>query len=437
MCELADAAGGAAGLATALGEVGVGVALLDADRRVVFATEEFQRLIGVVTPPLEVPFEELLVRSGAERLIAGTPVEDGRSGAGETAWYRLDGRLLRVRTGGAAGSARWAVCDDVTSLEGHDKPGVTRRDPLTGLVERTTFHEEIRRQVARGGADREVAVLYLDLDHFKTVNDTLGHPAGDVLLRQVADRLRGAVRTGDVIGRLGGDEFAVVQVGSSQPAGAVALARRLIDAVSQTYDVGGHRVDTATSVGMAIYPWDAVDADELVKHADLALYAAKREGRGGHQLYEPRMSQAMHARRDLEQDLRQALKADALQLHYQPLVDIADRQVQAMEALLRWTHPQRGVISPAEFIPIAEDSGLILELGRWVLMRACTDAMTWPVPVPVAVNVSPAQLHKRTLVRDVSAALASWDSTRSGSSWRSPKVCSSTTRSTRCGCSPS
>jgi diguanylate cyclase (GGDEF)-like protein/PAS domain S-box-containing protein len=301
------------------------------------------------------------------------------------------------------------VITDVTryrEAEAHIRH-LAHHDALTGLANRALFRERLGRALAaarrRGGP---VAVLCLDLDRFKPVNDTLGHPVGDALLRAVAARLLACVREGDTAARLGGDEFAVLQAGAGQPEAAGALARRLVEALSAPYEVLGHQVVVGASVGVALAPGDGRDPDELLKRADMALYRAKADGRGTFRSFEPGMDARLQARRLLELDLRKALAAGELELHYQPLVDLRTGAVSALEALLRWRHPARGLVPPGEFVPLAEEIGLIVPVGGWVLRRACADAAGWPGGVRVAVNLSAAQFRGRELVAAVVGALA-------------------------------
>jgi diguanylate cyclase (GGDEF)-like protein len=278
-------------------------------------------------------------------------------------------------------------------------------DALTNLPNRVSFRASMDRaldSLARGDV---VAVLCLDLDHFKEVNDTLGHPVGDALLQVVADRIRSCVRPTDCMARLGGDEFAIVQAPVDQPADSTALAARLIAAIAEPYDIGGHQIVIGASVGIAIAPGDGNDADSLLKNADMALYRAKEDGRGAYRFFEPDMDARMQVRRALELDLRKAVALEEFELYYQPIVDLATNKVNCFEALLRWRHPQRGMVTPDNFIPVAEEIGLLGTLGAWVLRKACAEAMKWPQGILVAVNLSPAQFKTGTLVLDVIAAL--------------------------------
>jgi diguanylate cyclase (GGDEF)-like protein len=282
---------------------------------------------------------------------------------------------------------------------------MAQHDALTGLANRALFHTRLCEAVARARRGKVCAVLYLDLDHFKAVNDTLGHPIGDALLCDVTTRLEAELRESDTVARLGGDEFAIVQTSVDQPHDATALARRLIDVLGQPYQIDGHQVIIGTSIGIAVVPGDGEDPDQLLKNADMALYRAKEDGRGRYRFFEPEMDARVQARRTLELDLRKALAENQFQVFYQPLMNIKTRRVTGFEALVRWFHPERGIVPPIDFIPFAEEIGLIVPLGEFVLRRACADAATWPGRQKVAVNLSPVQFGSRTLVQDVADAL--------------------------------
>jgi diguanylate cyclase (GGDEF)-like protein/PAS domain S-box-containing protein len=280
-------------------------------------------------------------------------------------------------------------------------------DPLTDLPNRVLFQSALREALSGSRRRPEcVAVHCIDLDRFKVVNDTLGHPAGDALLRAAADRLRGCVREGDTVARLGGDEFAVVQRGLTSDMDATRLAARIVDTLSQPFDIQGHQVVAGASVGVALSPNDGLEPDELLKKSDMALYRAKAEGRGGFHFFEPAMDEKLQAKRALEVDLRKALADGQFELHYQPLYNLAENRISGCEALVRWNHPLSGMISPADFIPLAEEIGLITPIGDWVLREACEVAVRWPSHVRLAVNLSPAQFRGRHLVSSVVSALA-------------------------------
>jgi diguanylate cyclase (GGDEF)-like protein len=284
---------------------------------------------------------------------------------------------------------------------------MARRDPLTGLPNRLLLRERLAEALARLARTGECcALLLIDLDRFKPVNDTLGHPIGDALLETVADRLRSTVRPTDTVARIGGDEFVILQAGIRDAAGTQALARRVVDLIGRTYMVEGHLLTIGASVGVALAPEDGTDADRLLKNADLALYRAKLDGRGTYRFFEPEMDARMQARRKLELDLRQALARREFQLHFQPQLQLASGTLIGCEALIRWRHPERGLVSPLDFIPLAEEIGLIVPIGEWVVRQACRDAMTWPEHMSVAVNVSPAQFKSDRLVETIISALA-------------------------------
>ncbi len=279
---------------------------------------------------------------------------------------------------------------------------MTEHDALTGLPNRVRFRERAEHAATAGG---RLAVHCLNLNRFKDVNDALGSPAGDALLRSVAERLLACLGEGDRIARLGGDEFAVLQVGADAEA-AEQLADRLLRAIAAPHAVAGQRIAAAASIGIALFPDDGAGAEDVLRNAQLALDQARIEARGGHRFFRAAVDNALRARRALEADLRGALADDALELHYQPVVDLREGGVSGFEALMRWNHPVRGRISPAEFIPLAEESELICALGAWALRTACAEAAGWPQPARVAVNVSPVQFRHGGVEEAVAAALA-------------------------------
>jgi diguanylate cyclase (GGDEF)-like protein len=300
----------------------------------------------------------------------------------------------------------WVITfDDVTDFRSGSR--VDQRDGLTDLAGRGEFDDRLKAFLAavqREGAHG--ALLCIDLDRFKAVNDTLGHPVGDALLKMVAQRLRSAVREGDVVARLGGDEFAILQIGGEQPQAADALARRLVDLIGRTYVAQGHMLNIGASVGIALVAEDGLSADSLLRNADLALYRAKADGRGTFRFFKPEMDERMQARRSLEIDLRKALALKEFELVYQPQTRIEGDTVVGFEALLRWRHPERGLVSPADFIPLAEEIGLITPIGEWVLRTACREAALWPESISIAVNLSAVQFRGSRLLETVTSALA-------------------------------
>lgn len=281
-------------------------------------------------------------------------------------------------------------------------------DSLTGLANRLQFRQELEAALASQPDTAErLAVLFIDLDGFKSINDTIGHSIGDLLLKAVASDLRQALGERDCLARLGGDEFAIFQREGQQPGDATALAIRVIDVVKRPRLIESHYLSISASIGIAVASAPAPEPDTLLKHADLAMYRAKAAGRGTYRLFDPEMALRAQNRRKLELDLRQALMLGQFELFYQPLVELKSQRISGFEALLRWHHPERGIVSPVEFIPVAEETGLIAPLGEWVLRQACRDAARWPDTVKIAVNVSPAQFTSNNLVPCIVEVLAS------------------------------
>jgi diguanylate cyclase (GGDEF)-like protein/PAS domain S-box-containing protein len=283
---------------------------------------------------------------------------------------------------------------------------LAHHDTLTGLPNRALFRQQLDAALTTVETGSPLALLYIDLDHFKEVNDTLGHPAGDAFLVEVAERLRACVREGDTVARLGGDEFAIIQPNLTNRQDAVALAQRLISIVSLPFEVHGEFVKAGASIGIAVSPKDGTNPDGLFKKADIALYAVKNSGRSSYRFFEPVMEQRVLARQALKADLADALPNNELHLVFQPIVDLRSNLISSFETLLRWQHPERGIVSPAEFIPVAEETGLILLIGEWVLEQACIEALKWPVGIRVAVNLSPCQFHSSDLPAKVAEILS-------------------------------
>jgi diguanylate cyclase (GGDEF)-like protein len=281
-------------------------------------------------------------------------------------------------------------------------------DSLTGLGNRLLFKEQLEEALKDVSVTpHPLAVLFLDLDGFKTVNDTLGHSIGDLLLKSVAAKLRDILPRTDRIARLGGDEFAILQMSVAQPASSIALAEKIIEIIGEPSSVDGHDVTVGASVGVAVAHPGEMNTEAFLKSADLAMYSAKSDGRGTYRMFDPEMDAVVQTRRLLERDMRTALAMDGFRLYYQPLVNLQTKRVTAFEALMRWEHPERGAVPPAEFIPVAEEMGLIVQLGEWALRQACAEAMAWPDNICISVNLSPLQFSKGNLVSTVVSALAS------------------------------
>src|SRR5882757_2631913 len=306
-------------------------------------------------------------------------------------------------------SGGWvATIEDITERTRADEKiaHLAHYDALTDLPNRGLFRQRLEQALKAVRPGEQLAVLYIDIDEFKSVNDALGHPIGDELLKGVAERLRGCLKDTDVAARLGGDEFAVIQSAIKNPSETTQLVDGIYAAIRQPMECAGHLITTDASIGIAVAPGDGLDLDQLLKNADLALYGAKGDGRRTYRFFEAGMDARAKARRMLELELRQAITDGGLEVFYQPVVNLVDGKVSSCEALLRWRHPERGMISPAEFIPVAEETGLIIQLGNWVLSAACAEAANWPEEVRVAVNVSPVQFKSQTLSLNVATALA-------------------------------
>ncbi len=305
------------------------------------------------------------------------------------------------------------VFADITALKASEArlDDLAHHDPLTGLPNRLLLDARTKHALSRASRHgNKLAVLFIDLDRFKNVNDTLGHPAGDVLLQQVAQRIAACVREQDTVSRLGGDEFTVLLEEVEAVANVGLVARKILGALSEKIVLFGHEVFISGSIGISLYPDDGTDIATLFKHADSALYRAKEQGRDNYQFYTRELTLQAEMRLEVENDLRQALAAEQFELYYQPQVDLHSGRIDGMEALLRWRHPRRGLLLPAEFIPLAEETGLIIPLGAWVLATACAQAKAWLDAgldmVPVAVNLSPRQFRQKDLVQTVAATLA-------------------------------
>jgi diguanylate cyclase (GGDEF)-like protein len=405
-------------LHTVLDNMSQGVLLFDADTRLVFCNRRYVEMYGL-TGELAKPgctLLDLLNHRQQAQSFSGdaneyisdlmTKVAEGNPFANVVTLD--DGRAFSVVSKPLAGGGWLATHEDVTERQ-HAEERIThmaRHDALTDLPNRILLRERLEHELKRVKRGENLAVLCLDLDHFKSVNDTLGHPIGDELLKLVADRLRGCTREPDTIARLGGDEFAIIMTQMHQPTDASILARRIRDSIIRPYQVDGHQIVSDISIGISIAPIDGAEPDQLLKNADMALYDAKADGRGTYRFFEAEMDKRMKERRDLEMDLRQALANNQFALHYQPLVNLQTNEITAFEALLRWNHPVKGLISPADFVPIAEETGLIVSIGEWVLRTACKETANWPDNVKVAVNLSPAQLKSKNLMPMVMSALA-------------------------------
>jgi diguanylate cyclase (GGDEF)-like protein/PAS domain S-box-containing protein len=319
-----------------------------------------------------------------------------------------DGRAIQIINQPLQSGGWVATIEDVTERKRSEEriAHLAHYDALTDLPNRVLFRQQLEQALQQVQVGEQLAVLYIDIDEFKSVNDALGHSIGDELLKTVAGRLRGCLKQTDLAARLGGDEFAVIQTAVRYPSETTLLVDRIYRAIREPYECGSHLIATDASIGIALASGPGADLDQLLKNADLAMYAAKSAGRRTYRFFKPDMEAQVKARHVLEADLRQAISDEALEVYYQPCVSLRDNRITGCEALLRWRHPERGMISPAEFIPIAEETGLINQLGEWVLMTACAEATTWPDDIKLAVNVSPVQFKSGALPLKIVAALA-------------------------------
>ena len=397
-----------------------GISFLDKDLRVVLLNERGRQLLELPDSLFESgpPSIADILRYNAQRGEYGPGDVEEQVAARMVLMSKRDAHVFeRDRPNGTTLEVRGVPLDDGGFVTTYMDVTERRRseakiahmalhDALTGLANRVLLNERLDQALARVKRGDALAVHLLDLDHFKQVNDTMGHPAGDKLLRDVADRLRALVRETDTIARMGGDEFAILQVGIDRPDDATALARRIIESVGEPYDIDGRQVVIGTSVGIATGPADGQVADELMRNADLALYRAKDDGRGTYRFFEAGMDRHMQERRVLEIDQRKALPNGEFELYYQPVVNLESNSITALEALLRWNHPERGLLLPTTFIPLAEETGFIVPLGEWVIRQACAAAAEWPGHTRVSVNLSPVQFKNPGLVQVVVGALA-------------------------------
>ena len=382
--------------------------LIHVDGRIVDVNAAMSDLAGVALAQL-IGREVMDCVAETSRPILRKNLETGMSVACEIEIKNADGTLIpaEVLTRTVQfedGPAKVSAVRDIRERKEAEERirHMAHHDTLTGLPNRRMFIDRLHQVLARSKRDgTTVAVLCLDLDRFKHVNDLGGHAAGDELLKQVAQRLADSIRTEDTAARLGGDEFAIIQVGVAHPDGPGIMAERLVKAISKPFDLGSQQTMIGTSIGISLHPGDGEEADDLVRAADTALYRAKEAGRGTFRFFEAEMDIRLQERRMLERDLRQALAEQQLRVHYQPLADCGRGEIVGFEALVRWTHPEHGPISPVQFIPLAEECGLIMPLGAWVMRRACSDATTWPSDKLVAVNLSPAQFRHADLAKEI------------------------------------
>ncbi|UFW45657.1 MULTISPECIES: bifunctional diguanylate cyclase/phosphodiesterase [Bradyrhizobium] len=393
-----------------------GLLLFDAERRLVVCNQRYIEMYGL-SPDVVKPsssFDDIIAHRKATGSFTGN-VQDYVARVLRDIHVRnsmvvdtADGRSIHILNEPLADGGWVATHEDITERRRIEEriTHLAHYDAFTDLPNRAMFHEHLRAELAGVTAGEQVAVHYIDIDEFKGVNDALGHLVGDELLKSVAASLSRCIGPADFVARLGGDEFAIVQSAVTSPDQVNELVARVFQAIRAPYDCMGHHLTTDASIGIALAPEHGTVLDQILKNADMAMYAAKSAGRRTYRFFEPEMDAKVHERRQLEIDLRHAIAHEGLEVYYQPCLGLKDDRITGCEALVRWRHPERGMVSPAEFIPIAEDTGLINEIGEWVLATACRDAAGWPDDIRLAVNVSPVQFKSGTLALKIMAALA-------------------------------
>ena len=406
-------------LDAALENMSQGLCLYDKDARLLVVNRRFCEIFNIPVGSVHagMSFESVLMLSVMAGNHAGQNVADllaerqrflSREKVDSYYQQLSDDRVICVRHRPASDGGWLTTCEDVTEQQKAESKIIfmARHDALTRLPNRALLAERIEQAVAQVGRGSGFAILCLDLDNFKQVNDTLGHAVGDELLCAVADRLGACVREIDTVARLGGDEFAIIQADTQRPEDAERLARRIVECMAEPYEFDGQRVVIGCSIGISLSPGDGTSGEKLLKNADVALYRAKAEGRGIWRFFETGMDESLQKRRALELDLREAMEKKQFELFYQPLYDIDLDRICGFEALLRWRHPVHGVVTPEQFISVAEEIGIIIPLGEWVIRQACREAALWPDDLKVAVNVSSVQFRSPRLLEAFSRALS-------------------------------
>ncbi|WP_439361787.1 bifunctional diguanylate cyclase/phosphodiesterase [Bradyrhizobium sp. DASA03007] len=393
-----------------------GLLLFDAERRLVICNQRYIEMYGLSVETVKpgCSFHDIIAHRKATGSFTGN-VDDYVARVLRDIHLRnsmvvdtSDGRSIQIVNEPLADGGWVATHEDITERRRTEEriTHLAHYDALTDLPNRAMFHEHLREELGTIADGEEIAVHYIDIDEFKGVNDALGHLVGDELLKSVAQSLRRCAGPMDFVARLGGDEFAIVQSAVTSLEEVNELVARVFETIRMPFDCMGHHLTTDASIGIALAPRHGTALDQILKNADMAMYAAKAAGRRTYRFFEPEMDAKVRERRQLEIDLRHAIAHGGLEVYYQPCLGLKDDRITGCEALVRWRHPERGMVSPAEFIPIAEDTGLINEIGEWVLATACRDAANWPDDIRLAVNVSPVQFKSGTLALKIMAALA-------------------------------
>jgi diguanylate cyclase (GGDEF)-like protein len=404
---------------TAINNMSQGLCFFDGDQRLIVCNDRYIEMYGLSPDRIHAgttlaEIVDMRFEAGSFPAMSRDEYLDWRNSlvasavSTDTIVELRDGRTFQIRHRPMPDSGWVATHEDITEQRRSEVKieYMAHHDALTGLANRVLLNDRLERVLSRIDGEQMAAIHHLDLDQFKAVNDTFGHPAGDKLLKIVADRLRGLVRDTDTIARMGGDEFVIVQAPIADPADATSLAQRVIALMSEPYDIDGNQAVIGASIGIAVGPGDGLSPDKLLRNADLALYRAKGDGRGTFRFFEPAMDLQMQTRRIMEVDMRKALPAGEFELYYQPVVNLKSNQITGFEALIRWNHPTQGMVPPIAFIPLAEEIGFIVPLGEWIIRQACATAAQWPDDLHVAVNISAVQFRNPGLMQVIVGALA-------------------------------
>lgn len=398
---------------SAVENVPQGICLFDANQRVIVANARYGEIYKLTPEEIKpgTTLQEILEsrkRQGTNFAIATDVYRAVNIKKVHEILDLADGRTVSISRSVLSDGGWLTSHEDITQRRQNERKVayLATHDPLTGLPNRACFVSELERVTAESGAIGNTAVFLLDLDRFKAVNDTLGHAAGDQLLKEVASRLSSEIREHDLVARLGGDEFAIIQnLDAAVHEPVISLALRIIDVIGRPFELDGHIASVGTSIGIALCPEQGRDGTELIKKADLALYAVKEGGRNNFRIYDAEMTEVVEHQKLLESELTRAIEREEFELYYQPVLDLKTRRVTGAEALIRWNHPERGMLSPDQFIPLAEETGLIVTLGEWVLQQGCRDAAAWPENLRVAINLSAHQFNCGNLFDLVLCAL--------------------------------
>ncbi|TCU36496.1 putative bifunctional diguanylate cyclase/phosphodiesterase [Rhizobium azibense] len=405
--------------ALVLDNLPLGLSVFDAAQRLILCNDRFRQLFGFsadqAVPGVSVRALSTRIRGKERKMVRSKyrskeapAVPPGQGRIRRREWLMDDGRVIFSVVTVLPDGSNIAIHSDITEERkaAEQIAHLAHHDPLTGLPNRIRFREQVDAALSERAPDEQIALVHLNLDRFKAINDTMGVSTGDTILRQVAERIRASASSENTLARLGSDEFAILQRGRQQPWNVTALADQIRRELSEPFFRGDKQIELSVSMGIALAPEDGAETDVLLRNAGVALSQAKADGRKHERFFTTEMASSIQARHALEADLRLASHNDEFELHYQPLYDLRQQRICGFEALLRWNHPTRGRVPPMEFIPLAEEVGIVVDIGRWVLRKACSEAACWPEDIKIAVNVSAIQFTSGNLVADVDEAIA-------------------------------